>query len=236
VEHLPAIAADPSKDQSTTDKVKEKAAETWDKTKEKTSEAWDKTKEKTVETKDKVKDKIGGNKKESAEDKAEAARKAEGKDTVGAKVDRGLDKTKAKARDTKDKIAAKTESSDDVRQAQTALKEKGQDPGRSTASTGRARRGAPQLPEDREHQGDRPSRQRDQGPPDGRPGVFDDGRAVGLTDDGPDAGAARGDRFALRAPGGAGEDADEVMWHRGAGGHTPGPRDVARAGLCRATG
>jgi len=126
---LPAIAADPSKDQSTTDKVKEKAAETWDKTKEKTSEAWDKTKEKTVETKDKVKDKIGGNKKESAEDKAEAARKAEGKDTVGAKVDRGLDKTKAKARDTKDKIAAKTESSDDVRQAQTALKEKGQDPG-----------------------------------------------------------------------------------------------------------
>jgi hypothetical protein len=126
---LPAIAADPSKDQSTTDKVKEKAAETWDKTKEKTSEAWDKTKEKTVETKDKVKDKLSGNKKESAEDKAEAARKAEGKDTVGAKVDRGLDKTKAKARETKDKIAAKTESSDEVRQAQTALKEKGQDPG-----------------------------------------------------------------------------------------------------------
>src|SRR6266850_1577678 len=77
---LPAIAADPSKDQSTTDKVKDKAAETWDKTKEKTSEAWDKTKEKTVETKDKVKDKLSGNKKESAEDKAEAARKAEGKD------------------------------------------------------------------------------------------------------------------------------------------------------------
>jgi hypothetical protein len=126
---LPAIAADTTKDQSTTDKVKEKAAETWDKTKEKTSEAWDKTKEKTVETKDKVKDKISGNKKESAEDKAEAARKAEGKDTVGGKVDRGLDKTKAKARETKDKIAAKTESSDDVRQAQTALKEKGQDPG-----------------------------------------------------------------------------------------------------------
>src|SRR6267378_2185344 len=124
---LPAIAADPSKDQSTTDKVKEKAAETWDKTKEKTSEAWDKTKEKTVETK--VKDKLSGNKKESAEDKAEAARKADGKDTVGAKVDRGLDKTKAKARETKDKIAAKTESSDEVRQAQTALKEKGQDPG-----------------------------------------------------------------------------------------------------------
>jgi hypothetical protein len=126
---LPAIAADPSKDQSTTDKVKEKAAETWDKTKEKTSGAWDKTKEKTVETKDKVKDKLSGNKKESAEDKAEAARKADGKDTVGAKVDRGLDKTKAKARETKDKIAAKTESSDEVRQAQTALKEKGQDPG-----------------------------------------------------------------------------------------------------------
>ncbi len=117
---LPAIAADTTKDQSTTDKVKEK---------EKTSEAWDKTKEKTVETKDKVKDKLSGNKKESAEDKAEAARKAEGKDTVGAKVDRGLDKTKAKARETKDKIAAKTESSDEVRQAQTALKEKGQDPG-----------------------------------------------------------------------------------------------------------
>src|SRR5882762_10341329 len=115
---LPAIAADPSKDQSTTDKVKEKAAETWDK-----------TKEKTVEAKDKVKDKLSGNKKESAEDKAEAARKADGKDTVGAKVDRGLDKTKAKARETKDKIAAKTESSDEVRQAQTALKEKGQDPG-----------------------------------------------------------------------------------------------------------
>src|SRR3981189_3876129 len=92
---LPAIAADTTKDQSTTDKVKEKAAETWDKTKEKTSEAWDKTKEKTVETKDKVKDKIGGNKKESAEDKAEAARKAEGKDTVAANADRGPTKTKA---------------------------------------------------------------------------------------------------------------------------------------------
>src|SRR5882762_10020162 len=115
---LPAIAADPSKDQSTTDKVKEKAAETWDK-----------TKEKTFETKDKVKDKLSGNKKESAEDKAEAARKTEGKDTVGAKVDRGLDKTKAKARETKDKIAPKTERSDEVRQAQTALKEKGQEPG-----------------------------------------------------------------------------------------------------------
>src|SRR5882762_7700295 len=115
---LPAIAADPSK-----------AAETWDKTKEKTSEAWDKTKEKTVETKDKVKDKLSGNKKESAEDKAEAARKADGKDTVGAEVDRGLDKTKAKARETKDKIAPKTERSDEVRQAQTALKEKGQEPG-----------------------------------------------------------------------------------------------------------
>jgi hypothetical protein len=126
---LPAIAADPSKDQSTTDKVKEKAAETWDKTKEKTSEAWDKTKEKTVETKDKVKAKVSGNKKESAEDKAEAARKADGKDTVGAKVDRGVDKTKAKARETKDKVAAQTESSADIRQAQTALKEKGHDPG-----------------------------------------------------------------------------------------------------------
>jgi len=53
---LPAIAADPSKDQSTTDKVKEKAAETWDKTKEKTSEAWDKTKRKDGRDQGKVKD------------------------------------------------------------------------------------------------------------------------------------------------------------------------------------
>src|SRR6267378_1381338 len=68
--------------------------------------------------KDKVKAKVSGDKKESTEDKAEAARKAEGKDTVGSKVDRGIDKTKAKARDTKDKIAAQTESSADIRQAQ----------------------------------------------------------------------------------------------------------------------
>ena len=44
-------------------------------------------------------------------------------------VDRGVDKTKAKAREAKDKVAGKIESSDDVRQAQQALKEKGHDPG-----------------------------------------------------------------------------------------------------------
>src|SRR2546427_99841 len=81
---------------------------------------------KTLEAKDKIKAKV---KKESAEDQAEAARKAEGKDTVGAKVDRGVEKTKAKARETKDKIAAQTESSAEIRQGQMALKEKGHDPG-----------------------------------------------------------------------------------------------------------
>src|SRR2546426_6310587 len=120
---IPAMSADPNdktlKDKAVDakDKVKEKTSETWDKTKEKTSEAWDKTKEKATEAKDKVKEKVGGDK------------KAEDKDTVGAKVDRGVDKTKAKAREAKDKVAAKMESSDDVRQAQTALKEKGIDPG-----------------------------------------------------------------------------------------------------------
>src|SRR3989454_5028600 len=111
------------------DKTKETTSEAWDKAKEKTSEAWDKTKEKTVEAKDKIKAKVSGDKKESAEDQAEAARKAEGKDTVGAKVDRGVEKTKAKARETKDKIAAQTESSAEIRQGQMALKEKVHDPG-----------------------------------------------------------------------------------------------------------
>jgi len=129
---IPAMSADDNKtlkDKAVDakDTVKEKTSEAWDKTKETTSEAWDKAKEKTVEAKDKIKAKVSGDKKESAEDQAEAARKAEGKDTVGAKVDR--EKTKAKARETKDKIAAQTESSADIRQAQMALKEKGHDPG-----------------------------------------------------------------------------------------------------------
>jgi len=131
---IPAMSADDNKtlkDKAVDakDTVKEKTSEAWDKTKETTSEAWDKAKEKTVEAKDKIKAKVSGDKKESAEDQAEAARKAEGKDTVGAKVDRGVEKTKAKARETKDKIAAQTESSADIRQAQMALKEKGHDPG-----------------------------------------------------------------------------------------------------------
>src|SRR6266850_4710335 len=127
---IPAMSADPNdktlKDKAidAKDTVKEKTSEAWDKTKEKTSEAWDKTKEKTTEAKDKVKAKVSGDKK--AEDKAEATRD---KDTVGAKVDRGMEKTKAKARETKDKIAGQMESSADIRQAQTALKEKGHDPG-----------------------------------------------------------------------------------------------------------
>ena len=129
---VPAMSADDKtvkeKAVDAKDTVKEKTSEAWDKTKEKTSEAWDKTKEKTVEAKDKVKAKVSGNKKESAEDKAEAARKAEGKDTVGAKVDRGIEKTKAKAHEAKEKISTKGEKSD-VRQAQMALKEKGIDPG-----------------------------------------------------------------------------------------------------------
>src|SRR5213078_2598915 len=129
---MPVIAADDKsvkeKAADTKDTVKEKTSEAWDKTKEKTSEAWDKTKEKTGEAKDKVKAKVSGDK---AEDKAERAKdKAEAKgDTVGNKVDRGVDKTKAKAREAKDKVAGKMESSDDVRQAQTALKDKGHDPG-----------------------------------------------------------------------------------------------------------
>ena len=131
---IPAMSADDNKtlkDKAVDakDTVKEKTSEAWDKTKEKTSEAWDKTKEETVEAKDKIKAKVSGDKKESAEDQAEAALKAEGKDTVGAKVDRGVEKTKAKARETKDKIAAQTESSAEIRQAQLALKEKGHDPG-----------------------------------------------------------------------------------------------------------
>ena len=131
---IPAMSADDNKtlkDKAVDakDTVKEKTSEAWDKTKETTSEAWDKAKEKTVEAKDKIKAKVSGDKKESAEDQAEAARKAEGKDTVGAKVDRGVEKTKAKARETKDKIAAQTESSAEIRQGQMALKEKGHDPG-----------------------------------------------------------------------------------------------------------
>src|SRR5437773_5614375 len=119
---IPAMSADDNK-------TLKETSEAWDKTKETTSEAWDKAKEKTVEAKDKIKAKVSGDKKESAEDQAEAARKAEGKDTVGAKVDRGVEKTKAKARETKDKIAAQTESSAEIRQGQMALKEKGHDPG-----------------------------------------------------------------------------------------------------------
>src|SRR5256886_9871523 len=120
---IPAMSADDNKT------LKDKAVDAKDTVKEKTAEAWDKTKEKTREAKDKIKAKVSGDKKESAEDKAEAREKAEGKDTVGAKVDRGVEKTKAKARETKDKIAAQTESSADIRQAQMALKEKGHDPG-----------------------------------------------------------------------------------------------------------
>jgi peptidoglycan hydrolase-like protein with peptidoglycan-binding domain len=129
---LPAIAADDKtvkeKAVDAKDTVKDKASDAWDKTKEKTSEAWDKTKDKTVETKDKVKDKISGNKTESAEDKAEAARKAQGKDTVGAKIDRGVDKTKAKAREAKDKVSNKMERGD-TKNAQQALQAKGYNPG-----------------------------------------------------------------------------------------------------------
>ena len=103
---LPAVAADDSqtvKDKAveTKDKVKEKTSEAWDKTKDKTSGAWDKTKEKTSEAWDKTKEK-----------------------TTEAK-----DKIKGTTRDTKDKLAGKMESSDDIRQAQTALKDKGHDPG-----------------------------------------------------------------------------------------------------------
>lgn len=138
---LPAIAAGTTTPPKEDKSVKEKAADTWDKTKEKTSEAWDKTKEKTVETKDKVKEKVSGdkdkaeNKAERAKDKAEAkAERAKDKadakaDTAGDKIDRGVDKTKAKARDLKDKAAAKMESSEDIRHAQTALKDKGHNPG-----------------------------------------------------------------------------------------------------------
>src|SRR5213596_3403330 len=107
---IPAMSADDNKT------LKNKAVDAKDTVKEKTSEAWDKAK-------------VSGDKKESAEDQAEAARKAEGKDTVVAKVDRGVEKTKAKARETKDKIAAQTESSAEIRQGQMALKEKGHDPG-----------------------------------------------------------------------------------------------------------
>src|SRR5262245_7596390 len=103
---MPVAAADTDKtlkDKAvdTKDTVKEKTSEAWDKTKDKTSGAWDKTKEKTSEAWDKTKEK-------STEAK---------------------DKVKDTARDTKDKLAAKMESGDDIRQAQTALKEKGQDPG-----------------------------------------------------------------------------------------------------------
>jgi len=103
---LPAVAADTDKtvkDKAveTKDTVKEKTSEAWDKTKDKTSDAWDKTKAKTSETWDKTKEK-------STEAK---------------------DKVKDTARDTKDKLAGKMESGADIRQAQTALKEKGHDPG-----------------------------------------------------------------------------------------------------------
>jgi peptidoglycan hydrolase-like protein with peptidoglycan-binding domain len=99
---MPAVAADSDKT------VKDKAVDAKDTVKEKTSEAWDKTKEKTSEAWDKTKEKT-----------------TEAKD----KVDRGIDKTRAKTREAKDKVAGKMERSDDIRQAQTALKDKGHDPG-----------------------------------------------------------------------------------------------------------
>jgi peptidoglycan hydrolase-like protein with peptidoglycan-binding domain len=99
---LPAIGADETlkeKAVDAKDKVKDKAIEVKDTVKEKAIEAKDKVKEKTVEAKDKVKAKMGRTD-EKAEDKAERA---------------------------KDKMAMKADG--DVRQAQMALKEKGQDPG-----------------------------------------------------------------------------------------------------------
>ncbi len=81
--------------------LKDKAVDAKDTVKEKTSEAWDKTKEKTSEAWDKTKE----------------------------KTSEAWDKTKKKTRNAKDKVAGQMESSNDIRQAQTALKDKGHDPG-----------------------------------------------------------------------------------------------------------
>lgn len=79
--------------------VKEKASETKDTVKEKASNAWDKTKEKTSEAWDKTKE----------------------------KATEAKDKVKEKVSGNKDHMAAR--SSDEIRQAQQALKDKGHNPG-----------------------------------------------------------------------------------------------------------
>src|SRR3989441_2639309 len=206
------------------DKTKETTSEAWDKAKEKTSEAWDKTREKTVEAKDKIKAKVSGDKKESAEDKAEATReKADGKDTVGAKVDRGVEKTKAKARETKDKIAAQTESSADIRQAQMALKDKGHAPGPIDGIHGpRTSAALSRLPEGREHQGDRPARRRHQVAPDG-PGLERRDGAVGLAGRREALRGAVCGRLTVGGPGSTVEDRKALTRHRGARRASAGP-------------
>src|SRR5262249_27081909 len=50
-------------------------------------------------------------------------------DKTKEKTTEAKDKVKSTARDTKDKVAGKMESSADIRLAQQALKDKGQDPG-----------------------------------------------------------------------------------------------------------
>ena len=73
-------------------------------------------------------------------DKTVKDKAVDAKDTIKEKTSDAWDKTKEKsteakdkvkdtARNTKDKLAGKMESSADIRQAQQALKDKGQDPG-----------------------------------------------------------------------------------------------------------
>jgi len=236
---MPVIAADDKsvkeKAADTKDTVKEKTSEAWDKTKEKTSEAWDKTKEKTGEAKDKVKAKVSGDK---AEDKAERAKdKAEAKgDTVGNKVDRGVDKTKAKAREAKDKVAGKMESSDDVRQAQTALKDKGHDPGPIDGIHGPRTSAALRSYQKAENikvtgRLDSDTKSHLTGSADDDAVGLDNDDAAGRRKHQPDAASAGRDGFALDASAARGEAAKALTLTRGAGVHASAPPRRASGGF-----
>jgi peptidoglycan hydrolase-like protein with peptidoglycan-binding domain len=96
-----SLSAIPAMGADTDKSVKDKAIDAKDTIKDKASNAWDKTKEKTSETWDKTKE----------------------------KATEAKDKIKDKTTSAKDKVRAKAGPSDDIRQAQQALKDKGHDPG-----------------------------------------------------------------------------------------------------------
>jgi peptidoglycan hydrolase-like protein with peptidoglycan-binding domain len=123
--------------QSTTEKVKDKA-----------ESAKDKVEDKTREVKDKVMEKATG--KTSAERAAEKAEKKAEKaaDKAEGKADSAMDRAKDKAAEMKDKVKDKMHRGDakagkaDVVSMQQALKDKGFDPGPADGVMGPRTRGA----------------------------------------------------------------------------------------------